>query len=44
MYVLASTTGSIDGATLPTNIKINNLLKLDESSLKYIDLNNVFNK
>jgi hypothetical protein len=41
MYVLASTTGSIDGATLPTNIKINNLLKLDESSLKYIDLNNV---
>lgn len=41
MYVLASSTGSLDGATLPTNIRINNLYKLDETYFRYIDLNNV---
>lgn len=41
MYVLASSTGGLDGATLPTNLKINNLLKLDETTFRYIDLENV---
>lgn len=41
MYVLASTTGSLDGATLPSNIRINNLFRLNESTFRYIDLENV---
>ena len=41
MYVLSSTTGSIDGASLPTNIKVTDLYKLDEDTYKYIDLDNV---
>lgn len=41
MYVLASSTGSLDGATLPTNIKMNNFLKLKEDDFGYIDLENV---
>src|SRR5690554_469843 len=41
MYVLSSSTGSIDGAALPTNMKIIALFKLDESEFKYIDFNNV---
>lgn len=41
MYVLASSTGSLDGATLPTNIRKNNFYKLDEGTFRYIDLNHV---
>lgn len=41
MYVLTSSTGSLDGATLPTNIKMDNLLRLKEEDFKYIDLYNV---
>lgn len=41
MYVLSSTTGSIDGAALPTNIKVTDLYKLAETDYKYIDLDNV---
>ena len=38
MYVLASTDGKINGAVLPSNIKIEALFKLDESETKYIKL------
>lgn len=41
MYVLASSTGSRDGATLPTNIKVTDLFKLNESEYKYLNLDQV---
>ncbi len=41
MYVLSSTTGSIDGAALPTNIKVTDLYRLSEDGFKYIDLDNI---
>lgn len=41
MYVLSSSTGSIDGATLPTNIIISNLFRVNENLYEYIDLDNV---
>lgn len=43
MYVLASTKGRDAGDVLPGNLKINNLYKLNEDNIKYIDLSNVDN-
>lgn len=43
MYVLASTKGRDAGDVLPGNLKINDLYKLSEDNIKYIDLENVSN-
>src|SRR5690554_2017057 len=41
MYVLSSSTGSTDGAALPTNLSISDMFRLNESEFKFIDLENV---
>lgn len=38
MYVLASTQGRENGAVLPSNIKINDLFRIDETQFKHIDV------
>lgn len=40
MYVLASTLGRENGAVLPSNIKINELYRINETQFKYINLLN----
>ena len=41
MYVLSSSTGSVDGAALPTNIMISDLYRLNENLYEYINLDEV---
>lgn len=41
MYVLASTEGRANGAVLPSNLKVNQLFRLNESTFSFVDLLNV---